>query len=358
MSVITPLIYVRDAYFSRDFVSRNFSFAQCERQCSLTWDAGARLNADAVLWHSPWTSRAEEVEAERALAPPSQLWVWAAAEAPGRPWATPDETAGLHPPAPSLDRAFNASMTYRRDSDVMLNCGETRARGAPQEGDDEAQLREWFDRKQTPAAWVVSHCWTASRREEFAAELGKHIPVETLGKCAGPIGAIRAVGHAHNGEWIRKNVKMYLAFENRLCQDYITEKFWVKGLLYGAIPVVRGGASDADYAAVAPPNSYINADLFPTAAALAEHMNAVTTNFTLFRGYHAWRRTHELLSDSKENWARNGQAEGRAMCRLCSFVHVARRSSGAGSLNLTQFWSEGVQCRKPLDVPQVKVVTG
>ena len=50
------------------------------------------------------------------------------------------------------------------------------------------------------------------------------------------------------------NYKFYLSFENSLCVDYITEKFW-KVLAYDVVPVVMG---DGNYSRDAPPKSFIN----------------------------------------------------------------------------------------------------
>lgn len=58
---------------------------------------------------------------------------------------------------------------------------------------------------------------------------------------------------------VERDYKYYLAFENSLCRDYVTEKFY-KPLLYTTVPVVYGGA---DYeVAGAPPNSYIDVRKF------------------------------------------------------------------------------------------------
>ena len=49
-------------------------------------------------------------------------------------------------------------------------------------------------------------------------------------------------------------MQFYLAFENSLCRDYITEKFW-KVLSYNVVPVVLNGVNMTK---VAPPHSYID----------------------------------------------------------------------------------------------------
>ena len=46
-----------------------------------------------------------------------------------------------------------------------------------------------------------------------------------------------------------KSYKFYLSLENALCHDYITEKFYL-AIQAGALPIVYGGGSKADYSKV------------------------------------------------------------------------------------------------------------
>jgi alpha-1,3-fucosyltransferase len=56
-------------------------------------------------------------------------------------------------------------------------------------------------------------------------------------------------------EMMERDYKFYLAFENAICPDYVTEKFY-NTLLFSTVPIVYGGA---DYEAIrAPPNSHID----------------------------------------------------------------------------------------------------
>ena len=53
---------------------------------------------------------------------------------------------------------------------------------------------------------------------------------------------------------LEQDYKFYLSFENSICVDYVTEKFY-NALLFNTVPVVYGGA---DYSRLAPNMSYID----------------------------------------------------------------------------------------------------
>ena len=55
-------------------------------------------------------------------------------------------------------------------------------------------------------------------------------------------------------QMLSTSYKFYLSFENSLCEDYITEKFF-KVLPYNVIPVVLNGVNMTTYA---PKHSYID----------------------------------------------------------------------------------------------------
>jgi hypothetical protein len=59
---------------------------------------------------------------------------------------------------------------------------------------------------------------------------------------------------------LERDYKFYLSFENSLCRDYVTEKFY-NALQFTAVPIVYGSAS---YSTVAPRNSYIDVRDFPS----------------------------------------------------------------------------------------------
>ena len=74
-------------------------------------------------------------------------------------------------------------------------------------------------------------------------------------------------------------------------QDYVTEKFF-NILPYNVIPVVLNGAN---MSAIAPPHSYINAEDFSSVKDLAEYLERVGRNQTLFASYFWWRDYYRAM---------------------------------------------------------------
>nr|CAB3247507.1 alpha-(1,3)-fucosyltransferase 5-like [Phallusia mammillata] len=95
--------------------------------------------------------------------------------------------------------------------------------------------------------------------------------------------------------------KFYLSFENSVhCEDYVTEKFWVNGLLSGRVPIVFG-ASKENMVRLAPPGSYIHTEDFKSPGHLAEYLSKLDKNETAYRRYFDWRvnpdhQTRKILS--------------------------------------------------------------
>ena len=131
------------------------------------------------------------------------------------------------------------------------------------------------DLDKTQIAWIVSHCHTSSDREGYVRELQKHISVDIYGHCGNH--------ECPDGDclkYISENYKFYLSFENSLCKDYVTEKFF-KAMSYDILPIVYGGAK---YEEIAPPNSYINVlPNYENPEDLANYLKYLINNETAFR---------------------------------------------------------------------------
>lgn len=101
-------------------------------------------------------------------------------------------------------------------------------------------------RKKLAAAWLVSHCFAESGRDEFARVLHDHLmsfslSVDAYGNCSG-----RMCPNDDCDDMLRNNYFFYLAFENSLSTDYVSEKV-LHGYKNYAVPIVYGGANYSRY---------------------------------------------------------------------------------------------------------------
>ena len=78
--------------------------------------------------------------------------------------------------------------------------------------------------KSRQAAWFVSNCATPGRRESYVKELEKLLKVDVYGKC-GRFTCSRENQTACLLQ-LESDYKFCLSFENSICEDYVTEKFF------------------------------------------------------------------------------------------------------------------------------------
>jgi len=124
----------------------------------------------------------------------------------------------------------------------------------------------------------------------------KFVPVTILGTC----GDLGPDDHAFESlGWH----KFYLSFENSLCDDYITEKFF-NILNSNTVPVVMGPKKE-DYVRVAPPNSFIHVSDFSGPKELSEHLIYLDDNPQEYLKYFAWKKEYRI--ECQESWS----------CSLC-----------------------------------------
>ena len=130
--------------------------------------------------------------------------------------------------------------------------------------------------------------------------------------------------------------RFFLAFENTLCKDYVSEKFFN---LYGdtahtIIPVVRGGI---DYDKLLPSGTFINAAHYNTTKQLATQLNYLIDNpdelAEIMQRKAAYRQyTHKELDHR---------------CRLCHYLNTRDLSVTRYYHDIRDFIGK---CRQPTDL--------
>ena len=203
-----------------------------------------------------------------------------------------------------FDGIFNLTMTPLRESDVMTKYGYYRER---QQVDDDNNIRIGHPlnlervtfKKNRTFVWISSHC--NLQRDALVASINRYVNIDIYGKCARKFksnqqkraqnNCVRFTGSC---EAKLRQYKFLLAFENSMCKDYVTEKYW-DAIYRGSIPVVYGGSRyDAELVI---PKSFINVRDFKSVRALVSHLQDVSSNTEAYMRYHAWRRDYVIDYD-------------------------------------------------------------
>lgn len=233
-----------------------------------------------------------------------------------------------------FDDYFNWTMTYRLDSDIPFQYGRiipTAEREIRKSPVNHAR------NKTRPVAWMSSHCHTHGGRENYVRQLSQFIDVDIYGHCGTlscPRNESTWLSYPQCYRLMESTYKFYLSFENSVCQDYVTEKFFDM-MQYDIVPVVYGGA---DYSRIAPPHSYIDAMKYDSAEQLADYLKLLDANDTLYNEYFRWKSNHRVES-GVEQMSRTG------FCELCRKLHEESGQSKSYH-DLASQWHHQTQCKR------------
>ncbi|XP_046454714.1 4-galactosyl-N-acetylglucosaminide 3-alpha-L-fucosyltransferase FUT6-like [Daphnia pulex] len=213
-------------------------------------------------------------------------------------------------------RQYNSNTTRKLSSvdalKHLVTTREDRRKADKNPFVDESRHYPWIKSKTKLVAWFVSHCDTPIQREEYARQLGQHIPVDIYGRC-GKEHQVTSIcdsaddpANCEEIRALRAQYKFYLAFENSWCPDYVTEKFY-RTLQFDTVPIVLGGA---EYDRFAPPHSFINALDFSSPKQLAEYLLLLNSSEELYAGYFQWKNHYRVSLPAMDGW-----------CDLCRMAH-------------------------------------
>ena len=288
------------------------------------------FNSDVVIMKSELLLDDDDIP-ERASR--HQLWVYFVWEA---------AKGNLISGNPNHNEQFNLTMTYSKQADIFYPYGECR-RTHERRNEVASKINVILKSKNKFVAWFLSSCRSRSFREDYARALMEHIPVDVYGEC-GNRTCVKGVAC----DAFISTYKFFLAFENSLCGEYITEKLW-STYERDIVPVVFG-ALDA-YKSVLPAHSYIAASDFSSPKDLANYLLLLDKNQTLYRRYFDWKYTHTCGPVSRDDKSKN----------VCQSLHN-HISDKRDNFTLRDVWaSESNKCvdaNTYLTQLGVKVITG
>ncbi|XP_061552310.1 4-galactosyl-N-acetylglucosaminide 3-alpha-L-fucosyltransferase 9-like [Phycodurus eques] len=230
--------------------------------CFITTNRKCYKKSDAVIIHHAYIRSGSSSLPSRHR-PSFQKWIWVNIESPTH-----------SPQVAGIDNLFNLTLNYRRDADITVPYGSV----VSTEGEDDFVPPS----KNKLLCWIVSNWRQNYTRVKYYNELQKHIEVHTYGR------AFRKYLEKKDYFPTLASCKFYLAFENSIHKDYITEKFY-NPLEVGTVPVVLG-PSRQNYENFVQGDAFIHVDDFASPKELADYLMLLDKNEAMYRRYFEWRR--------------------------------------------------------------------
>ncbi|KHN88024.1 Alpha-(1,3)-fucosyltransferase C [Toxocara canis] len=311
----TKLILAWTSFFGEDMAKwlSDKGLSDCEYSCTATSNRSNLSEAAAVIFHIR-NLNPKDLPPSRSE---DQLFAFFLQE-------SPHHTGNVLEHIPK--DYFNVTMTYRKDSDVHAGYGWLRP---IDNSTSSADVWKWeeieriIERKNRSVLQMVSNCATASKRELYVRALAQHIELSELGGCANRTCNDRC------GENAIAQHYFYLAFENSVCRDYVTEKAFHR-MEKIILPIVlkRSIAS-----AFLPNGSFIAADDFDSPEELAHYLKYLQNNKTEYFRYFEWTKLYKKRIG--ENFA----------CNLCRFLHTNTNVKKTRVVSdIKRWWFGGGEC--------------
>lgn len=254
-------------------------------RCTLVDQRSYFPAADVVVFHNKELIHGWQKLPTDFPRPPAQRWAWMSLEAPGH-------NGNLQ----MFANTFNMTVSYRRDADVTIPYGELLPVGS-----DKHLVEDNFVNKNSLVCWVVSNYRSHHKRSQVYKELKALVPVKVYGRWTGtPLSAEELLPTI-------SRCYFYLAFENSVAKDYITEKLWKNSYQAGAVPIVLGPPI-RDYKEVAPNHSFIHVDQFASVKELGTHLQQLAKDKKRYVEYFDWKKHWKvkLYTDWRER-----------LCKIC-----------------------------------------
>jgi alpha-1,3-fucosyltransferase len=295
----------------KPFIKNNCPVTKCE----LLNDRNRLNESDLVLVHM----RDDPIDDPPKFRPAHQRWVFVLFETP----------VGLNP-VRKWNGFFNLTSSYMLSSDFP-SYYESKNKFIWKKNDSFDDKFNYLKEKTKFAAAVISNCGATNKRLSYIEKLRKYIQIDVYGRCGTKCSEV--FGFVKCKKKIASIYKFYFAFENNLCKDYITEKFF-SILKYPIIPVVLGSGN---YDHFIPKSGYINAFDFKSLKKLANYLKYVSSNPSVYNSYFKWKK-HVSFYKNRVIFS--------PLCEMCIQLHLESYFGMKKKVinNIDEIWSEKNNC--------------
>jgi len=257
---------------------------------------------------------------------------------------------------------FNFSATYKRNSDFPLTLQHYPSKSYLLDQIPVSIIEKNKYRKEglAPIAYLQSHCDAPSDRDAYVKELMKYIDIDSYGSCLNnkqfKNTSLHDTSEMHNEEVyeILSKYKFHIAFENAICDDYITEKL-TRAFHLGSVPVYRGSKFVRDFAPSE--NSVILAEDFSSPRILAKYLKMLDKSDAAYLKHLDYKKSPEIPNKFLESllndrqWDPNGYDEsymvGSYECYICDKMHAIKNERKQGIYKSYIVDEKDITCPKP-----------
>jgi glycoprotein 3-alpha-L-fucosyltransferase len=319
-------------------------YSNCVYSCNKESDL---KNADALIFHlrdmetefksignmQTWLAGTSQIPfktVEKKLENnPNQLWIL---------WN--DEASFINPQFDQISNLFNWTLSYKTDAEIYE--GSYGFFDYTNHITPESLIRfkkqifyNNFEKRINAILWFVSNC-NSKQRIQVALDISKYFPLHIYGSCD-PLDGLNESERKQKYPHLKvtkfantktcapgslceekklNSYKYYLAFENRNCSDYITEKLW-RSLKKNLIPIVFQPNEDSFIRYSIPTKSFLHLNNFKNDPfLLSEYLWNMNTNFDLYYEHIKWTFVYmKTIFDM-------GLTEPHRMCQLCKKLNT------------------------------------
>ncbi|KAI6190735.1 Glyco-tran-10-N domain-containing protein [Aphelenchoides bicaudatus] len=293
LSRVPVILYWNEYFFNefKNFVLKDPSKISCPYKCNHTMDRKLGSIAD--------------------IRNPKALNIYYTLEPPYLTYSK------YHRPNDVNPNYFNYTGSYRTRSYIYYPYDKfvpLDGKEKPEEFWTDKQVEEKVAGKTKAALIAMSNCGAESARHEYVRKLKEFINVTRVGKCDGNVQCDKdSAGKALRVDMdcmqqLNDEHHFYLAFENSVCPEYTSEKFWrMKQLI---VPVVLSRAAVPKHV---PQDTYIAASDFDSPKDLANFLKQLMEDKEQYKKYFGWTKLYKKTRLTEE--------EIKVSCQLCKLAH-------------------------------------
>ena len=170
----------------------------------------------------------------------------------------------------------------------------------------------------------------------YVKQLSKYIDVKIYGKCGEviPCGSKWDPMPDCAKQLMADTYRYVIAFENCLCEDYVTEK--LKNLIHHPLPIIPVVMGGVNYSSIMPPNTYIDVKDFNSPEELAVYLSQLADDHDVYNEFVRRKLSIDIEKQSLKDY----------LCRLCQHADTHRNVTEVAP-DAAEFGSVERRCVKP-----------